>query len=646
MFLFLLCHTVSLPLGAQQHRVDSITRLLQQRDLPDTLRAQHLIHRAMYMEAVNDSAAHRQYREAIDFALGRKLYAYAGMALRYEATPYQVAGKYDQERENLKQAIAHLQRDTARSISKKELGNAYVDLGSHYRRMVDYDQAVEHFLKGISLLEKIGHEDLTVGYANIAAVYQQLKIPERQKVYADKALAAAKRSKRPRSLFTGYLYQLHYLAEIGRYTEAESYLDSARRYFSEDYPFGFVDTYYKLAGVTFQHTGQADSAIRYYEKSVAFSERHGSVWGMVEPLLQIGHIHYGDRRYVQAETYTNRALALAEQDSILIFMWEAYGLMAKITEETGRLQQSIDWVWKHIDVKDTLQNSERKKFAVELEEKYEAEKKENRIQLQEATIKRKDTLNYLLIGSAVALLAILLLGYRNYRHKQSLQQARIDELETDKQLTATEAVLKGEEQERIRLAKDLHDGLGGMLSGIKYSFQNMKGNLIMTPDNAQAFERSIDMLDSSIKEMRRVAHNMMPEALVNFGLDTALRDFCKEIDQSGALQVDYQSIGLEGTDMEQSTAIAVFRIVQELLNNVLKHASATHALVQVTHVEGTMAVTVEDDGIGMDSQLTRQRGGMGWSNIRSRVDYLRGKWDVQTSPEKGTSVWIEFRLTP
>ncbi len=633
------------PLSAQQRLADSVARLLRQ-ELPDTLRAKHMIHRAMYLESVDVPAAHGRYREALDFALDKGLYAYAGMALRYEATPYQVAGKYHKERENLQQAIEHLQRDTLDPMTNKELGNAYVDLGSHYRRMADYDRAVEHFLKGISVLEGIGNEDLTTSYANLSAAYQLLKMPDKQKIYVDKALVAAKRSKRPRSLFTGYLYQIHYLAEVGRYTEASPYLDSARLHFSENYAFGFIDTYYKLAGITFQHTGQADSAIHYFEKSFAFSERHGSTWGMVEPLLQIGHIHYGERHYVQAEDYTARALALAERDSILIFRWEAYGLMAKITEETGRLQESIDWVWKHVDLKDTLQDSERKKFALELEEKYEAEKKEARIQLQQAAIQRKDTLNHMLIGGAVALLAILLLGYRNYRHRQKLQQARIDELETEKQLTATEAILKGEEQERTRLAKDLHDGLGGMLSGIKHAFQHMKGNLIMTPDNAEAFERSIDMLDSSIKEMRRVAHNMMPEALVNFGLDTALRDFCREIDQSGALQVDYQSIGLEGTEIGQSTAIAIFRIVQELLNNVLKHASAARALVQVTHVEGTIAVTVEDDGKGMDSLPAKQSGGMGWSNIRSRVDYLRGKWDVQAAPGNGTSVWIEFKLNP
>jgi signal transduction histidine kinase len=221
-------------------------------------------------------------------------------------------------------------------------------------------------------------------------------------------------------------------------------------------------------------------------------------------------------------------------------------------------------------------------------------------------------------------------------------------------------VLKGEEQERTRLAKDLHDGLGGMLSGIKYSFNTMKGNLVMTPENAQAFERSMDMLDSSIKEMRRVAHNMMPEALVKFGLDTALKDFCNDIDKTGALHVSYQSLGLENIKLEQTTAITIYRIVQELINNTMKHASAKNAIVQLTKTDHTLSITVEDDGKGFDATKLdlnknktgddpagdwRTGRGMGWSNIQHRVEFLKGSLDIKSGTAEGTSVHIELNLS-
>jgi signal transduction histidine kinase len=181
-----------------------------------------------------------------------------------------------------------------------------------------------------------------------------------------------------------------------------------------------------------------------------------------------------------------------------------------------------------------------------------------------------------------------------------------------------------------------------MLSGIKYAFNNMKGNLLMTPDNSMAFERSMDMLDSSIRELRRVAHNMMPETLVKSGLDTALRDFCNDVQQSGAVKVAYRSIGLQELPVDQTVAITIYRIVQELLGNIIRHASAKQAIVQVSHQDGILAITVEDDGKGFDPTQLGRTGGMGWENIRNRVEFLKGKLDLHSKPGQGTSVHIEI----
>jgi len=142
--------------------------------------------------------------------------------------------------------------------------------------------------------------------------------------------------------------------------------------------------------------------------------------------------------------------------------------------------------------------------------------------------------------------------------------------------------------------------------------------------------------------MRRVAHNMMPESLVKFGLDTALKDFCQDINQSGAIQATYQSLGLENAHLDQTTSISVYRIVQELINNTLKHASAKTAIVQVFKTNGEISITVEDDGKGFDPIILQMANGIGWSNIQSRVDFLKGKIDVQSDKGKGTSVHIEL----
>lgn len=348
------------------------------------------------------------------------------------------------------------------------------------------------------------------------------------------------------------------------------------------------------------------------------------------------------KKFPLAEQQLLECMKIAKADSLDDRLLTIYITLSKLKFATldfaaGNFYEAK---WDSLDQKQFY--DELSEYEADLEKKYETEKKSAKISLQETQLRQRSIVNYLLAGAGVSLLAISLLGYRTYSQKQKLQQQRINELETEKQLMATEAVLKGEEKERSRLAKDLHDGLGGMLSGIKYSFNSMKQNLVMTPENQQAFERSMDMLDSSIKEMRRVAHNMMPESLVKFGLDTALKDFCHDINQSGALKVNYQSIGLENKQLDQTTAITVYRIVQELISNTMKHAAAQTAIVQVSASGQQLSVTVEDDGKGFDTSILKRVQGMGWSNIQHRVDFLKGKLDVDSQPGKGTSVQMEF----
>jgi two-component system, NarL family, sensor kinase len=403
--------------------------------------------------------------------------------------------------------------------------------------------------------------------------------------------------------------------------------------------------YYDLA----DEKNMARIAGRMKEMEPGFDENDRS--GASYRHLIYGYDYTLQKRFDLAEKELMSGLKIAEADSILSPMESLYLAMSTIKYAGQDFAAAAIWDDKWSALDQSMKKKEMAEYALDIEAKYATESKEAKIKLQESQLKQKSIANYILIGSAAALVIISLLLFINYRNKQKLHLQRINELETQQQLTATEAVLKGEEQERTRLAKDLHDGLGGMLSGIKYSFNTMKGNLVMTPANAQAFERSMDMLDSSIREMRRVAHNMMPEALVKFGLDTALSDFCNDITNSGALQVSYQSIGLEKMILSETTAITIYRIVQELINNSMKHAAAKTAIVQLTKDEGKLSITVEDDGKGFDTafldQLKAGAGagiGMGWSNIQNRVEFLKAKLDVNSQPDKGTSVLIEMNL--
>jgi signal transduction histidine kinase len=180
-----------------------------------------------------------------------------------------------------------------------------------------------------------------------------------------------------------------------------------------------------------------------------------------------------------------------------------------------------------------------------------------------------------------------------------------------------------------------------MLTGVKQTLNAMKGNQVISEESARGFNRALEMLDTSIGELRRVARNMMPEALLKFGLNDAIRDMCDAINDVGQVRVQYQSFGLQDR-LAESREVILFRIVQELLNNAIKHAHASQIIVQLLRDENRVHLTVEDNGHGFDIQKLQTAPGIGWLNIKSRVDYLGGTLQLKSEPGKGTAVEVEF----
>lgn len=136
---------------------------------------------------------------------------------------------------------------------------------------------------------------------------------------------------------------------------------------------------------------------------------------------------------------------------------------------------------------------------------------------------------------------------------------------------------------------------------------------------------------------------MMPEMLTKFGLDEALKEYCHTVNATNLLSVKYQSLGMNER-LEKSSEIIIYRIIQELLNNIMKHAGATEAMVQLIKEEGRFSIIVEDNGKGFDTALLKNNKGAGLTSIQSRVDYLKGRLDIHSEPGKGTLINIEFNI--
>lgn len=171
----------------------------------------------------------------------------------------------------------------------------------------------------------------------------------------------------------------------------------------------------------------------------------------------------------------------------------------------------------------------------------------------------------------------------------------------------------------------------------------MKENMILTAENAGAFEQSIGKLDSTIAELRKIAHNLMPEALVKFGLHDAINDFCVSLTQATNIHIMFEGLG-ESRKLDNTANTYIYRIVQELLNNAVKHGKPTDILVQITTTPSKILLTVEDNGIGLDANKMASSKGIGITNIKQRVNYLRGNIDFENNVPQGTVVNVELNV--
>ena len=608
-----------------------------------------------YMKANlnNNTSDFKPYiREMI--SLSRKINYKWGLSTAYilSLSYYKNRGEFEQALKYADSATLVTKGDTSENM-RLNMGHISLNRGNLYYNIGDNENALKDYFKAEKVFNQVHHKLLATVYSNISNCFMALNDLKKGITYAQLAVNTAKQLDDKRLLATDIMNLATAYMNSENYKVADSLMHVVWPIVSTlQNSKSFHVYYYNMGDLEASYQKDTLKALTYYHKSYEYSIKNEDVWQQGKSLDFIVYYQLALKQK-EAKANIDKLYQLAKENDQKDTEASALDYYSKWYSSLGDYKKAYEYQKRYHAISDSLQSDNIKEKAAMLDVRFRVANKEQEIgqlkaaqKIQQLSIRQKNTINYILIGSTIAFLIISLLLYRNYKNRQKLQQAKIDELETEKQLTATEAVLKGEEQERSRLAKDLHDGLGGMLSGIKFSLGNIKENLIMTPDNAHAFERSIDMLDSSIQEMRRVAHNMMPEILVKYGLDTALREFCAEMDRGAVLHVKYQSVGMQQADIPQTTSVTIYRIIQELLNNTIKHANAKNVLVQLhqSRQEKLLAITVEDDGDGFDTNLLKHAGGMGWLNIQNRVEFLKGKIDLQSAPGKGTSVMIEINI--
>jgi signal transduction histidine kinase len=348
----------------------------------------------------------------------------------------------------------------------------------------------------------------------------------------------------------------------------------------------------------------------------------------------------GDR--AKAASYLAASNQMAEKIHYPELMSNNYNELGSIAQQQGDFQKALDYYQKRAAIRDSLFSMEKTKQIEELNTKYETIKKEQEIQQQRFRITRQ---KLLIAGISVLLVLGILLGASQYKRYKLKQETRLKNALLKQQEQATRAVIEAEEKERQRIAKDLHDGVGQMMSAAKMNLSAFESEMKFTgADQQLAFEKIIQLVDESCREVRSVSHNMMPNALLKNNLSLAIREFVDKLDQK-KLQVHLYTEGLDER-LDSNVETVFYRVIQECVNNVIKHSGANELDISIVKDKDGISATIDDNGKGFDITDKDKFDGMGLKNIITRVEYLRGTVDFDSTPGKGTLVALHVPIYP
>lgn len=325
---------------------------------------------------------------------------------------------------------------------------------------------------------------------------------------------------------------------------------------------------------------------------------------------------------------------------------EAHNTIAEAYEKTGQYKDALYHKNLYLTLHDSLLRKDRLDMINQLEIRYQIAEKDKEITRQKLTaveaenkIKSK---NFLLASSffAILLLSIIFVSWLyNSRNKQKLQQEKINNIQQKMEIENLSAAMNGEEKERTRIAHELHDGIGGLLTAAKLNFEAAKINASL--NNSTEFHQGIHLLQEVSAELRNTAHHLMPEILLQGGLIEAVKYYTGNVLKSKQTEIVIQVLGIPKI-FNQDFELAIYRIIQELLQNILKHAKAKNAIIQISYHEKDLAITVEDDGVGMPKNIAEKADGMGLTSIRERIKSIKGTMTINADPCDGTSIHLEF----
>lgn len=576
---------------------------------------------------------------------------------------------------------------------KKGMGSAFMRMGSILYAKGKNDSA-QRYLNQALQIRKILNDYKGAAGASIVLSYVYNTLGKKEPAFASlyEALHLNEQSHDTTDIIDTYISLGNLYLEYGDSSASlKSYLTAESLAKKINNPKELALVYGGLGNYRFSHH-QYQKALQYFIQKLTIDESFNDATNASQTLNNIALCYAQLQEYVKASIFYHRAAAQYkwlnmrndeglvyfnlgslfnnrnQPDSAIYFLLQSLQI-AREVDDLNRVASSYEYLsdayalkgdylkaydfhLKYSAAKDSLMDQDKINSIAEMQTKYDTEKKEQEIQLlDEQNRTQSAQRNFFIAGSILLLLALIFLGYYYWQRSKLAKQneviasQKIASLLNEQEIKTYNAMIEGQEEERKRISVDLHDRLGSMLSTVKLMFGALDAKITQNQDDNNAkFTQVNKLLDEACDEVRRISHNLSTSMVMRFGLSSALTELCSGINDSGVIRCKLLQYGLEER-LESSSEIEIYRMVQEIVNNILKHAKATVITIQINKLDDALNITVEDDGVGFRVDEAMERGGLGLNNISMRAKKLSGTYHIDSQPGKGTISIIEIPIS-
>ena len=522
-----------------------------------------------------------------------------------------------------------------------EIGNLNNNLGTIYNEFGNYRAAYMYFVKALQNYDLSGHKEKKTGTLNnIGLTYLNLNHYDKALGYFKKALNSSTINND--SILTATILNNIAICNFSKKDTNRGMKNLRQSILLSEKANNLYGTCisYQIMGNTYLSLNEKSKAYNAYSKSVTIAKNAGLVHLLAVSKVGLARLALSENNVAKAQLLADEVMAVSEQNNSQSLKADALQLLASIYESRKDYKESLKYFEAHTKLKEEMTNSSIVNQIYDVEVDYLNQL--NQLQTLELEKKELAISNKNIILLLMSLVFMIIFGglYFLYRNHQNKQKVKLQETIIELNRRKSNAALEAEIRERKRIGRELHDSLGYLLSlaGLNASVLQ-KRNDINEIKKSELIAALMESINEAFDEVRNISHNLAPSLLSEQGIKGALKNIADKVNQSGKIKMSFDTFGLQ-QHLDDLIENILYRTIQEIVNNTIKHADASELFVQIAKDSHQITLISEDNGRGFDVEKLEDEASFGLAHIRSWIENLNGSMHIDSKINRGTIVSI------